>query len=351
MQNWSEVNLQSELNKFRNWAHQTSEFGSTKVLAEDILKFTPNTNNLTKANAGFMALVHGNEILGLPILNKTLENLLTGQVKSNSELYFALGNVEAAKANTRFLEKDLNRCFNEEQENSNSSLENRRAKVLEKYFLDKIDYLLDIHQTVQKSDTAFYIFQYTSLNCLSHLSLINTNTPTILQFENIGDQKGLSSDEYLRLRGRFGTTLELAQIGFNQTYFDLGLSACEKLISSLSKIDSYENNNKPYTEKLSYEIFEISNRIVASEDLSILNSWLKNFSFIEAGQPIGYTQTSPALDTAGMAEKIEITASESGLLLFPKLDQVVNKNQTLAFLCKELHINTLVKKSSVDIAY
>lgn len=323
MQNWADVTLQSELNKFRNFAGQISEFGQIKTLAEDILKFIPQVENKTNVNAGFMALVHGNEILGLPILNQTLENLLTGKLQANSELYFALGNVPAACADKRFLEKDLNRCFNE---SSDESLENRRALVLEKNFLSQIDYLLDIHQTVQKSDTAFFIFQYSSLNCFSHLNLINTNTPTILQFENIGDQKGLSSDEFVRQRGRFGTTLELAQIGLNQTYFDLGYAACEKLILNLAKTKSYENNNKPCFENLNFQIFEISNRILATEDKSILDSRLKNFSFVEKGQPIG------------QSENALIIAAESGLLLFPKLDQFVSQNQTLAFLCTELQL-------------
>lgn len=331
VQNWTEVTLQSELNKFRNFAGQSSEFGRAELLAEDVFKFTPNTENKTEVTAGLMALVHGNEILGLPILNQTLENLLSGKLKTTSELYFALGNVPAAHADKRFLEKDLNRCFNE---NSEATLENRRALVLEKHFLDNVDYLLDIHQTVQKSDTAFFIFQYSSLNCFSHLSLINTNTPTILQFENIGDQKGLSSDEYVRLRRRFGTTLELAQIGLNQTYFDLGYAACEKLISKLAEVKTYSNNNKPYSEKLNFEIFEIANRIVADEDQSILNNTLKNFSFVEKGQPIG------------QSEKASILAPESGLLLFPKLDQLVNKNQTLAFLCTELQLGRASKLES-----
>lgn len=328
MQNWSEVTLQSELNKFRNLAGQNSEYGQIETLAEDILKFTPFSENKTEVTAGFMALVHGNEILGLPILNHTLENLLAGKLKTRSELYFALGNVQAAHADKRFLEKDLNRCFNE---NSEQTLENRRALVLEKNFLDKIDYLLDIHQTVQKSDTAFFIFQYSSPNCFSHISLMNTNTPTILQFENIGDQKGLSSDEYVRLRKRFGTTLELAQIGLNQTYFDVGYKACEKLILNLAQIENFKNNHKTYTAKLNFKIFEISNRIVADKDNSILNNNLKNFSFVEKGQPIG------------QSERSEIMAPESGLLLFPKLDQQVHKNQTLAFLCTELEFGRASK--------
>lgn len=323
MQNWAEITLQSELNKFRNFAGKISEFGQIELLAEDIFKFTPQTENKTTVSSGFMALVHGNEILGLPILNRTLQNLLSGQLQTGAELYFALGNVPAALADKRFLEKDLNRCFNE---NSEETLENQRALVLEKHFLDKLDYLLDFHQTVQKSDTAFFIFQYSSLNCFSHLNLMNTQTPTILQFENIGDQKGLSSDEYIRLRRKFGTTLELAQIGLNQTYFELGYKACEKLILNLAEIKNYKNNCKPFAEKLNYQIFEISNRIVAEEDQSILHSQLKNFSFVERGQPIG------------QSEKGAITSPETGLLLFPKLDQLVNKNQTLAFLCTELQL-------------
>lgn len=328
MQNWAEVTLQSELSKFRKFAGQISEFGQIEPLAEDILKFTPNTLNKTDVTAGFMALVHGNEILGLPILNQTLENLFTGKLQTSSELYFALGNVPAANVDKRFLEKDLNRCFNE---NSEESLENRRALVLEKHFLTKVDYLLDIHQTVQKSDTAFFIFQYSSLNCFTHLNLMNTKTPTILQFENIGDQKGLSSDEFVRMRGKFGTTLELAQIGLNQTYFELGYAACEKLVLNLAAVKSYQNNCKPIKENLKYPIFEISNRIMANEDQSILQSNLKNFSFVEKGQPIG------------QSEKGVITSPETGLLLFPKLDQLVNKNQTLAFLCTELQLGAASK--------
>lgn len=312
--------------KFRSFVGAKTLAGEIVLNGPDIIKFVPSNKTTKKLKLGFLALVHGNEIIGLPILNTIIDGLLSGIFQPDYEILFGLGNLQALSANKRFIQKDLNRCFGQ---TTFETSEDQRAREIEKYFLDEIDYLVDLHQTVHPSATPFFIFQYTSAACFSHLSLINSNYPTVLQFDAIGDSQSLSTDEYLRGRGKFGVALELGQIGYDENKFKTGLTVCARFIEKLKRLEYFEQIKPKTIQSFEYPLFEITDRLIANEDNSVLDKNWHNFSKFSQGQIMGSSSGGPIL------------SPQAGCVLFPKLNQTISKGQNLFFICSELHYERL----------
>lgn len=284
--------LQAAISEFRAYTG-SSEYGTVTEAGPDILRFSPNRKICSrKIKIGLLALVHGNEIIGLPILNTLLNGLVSGLIHTEHEIIFGLGHLPAANKDARYLENDLNRSFGLSTEQSPEDL---RAREIEKYLLNEVDYLIDLHQTIQHTLTPFFIFQFSSKNCLSHISLINSKFPTVLQFDAIGETQGLSTDEYLRGRGRFGVALELGQIGLTPEKFDVGVSTCARFIEKLNRFDTFEQLNIPFNGKIEFPLFEIKERMLAPDDNSKLDPCLSNFAKFTKGQVIGTSASGPIL--------------------------------------------------------
>lgn len=325
------INLQEELRLFRSFVNNENAFVHVENIGPDIYRLSPKTDIQSELTIGLMALTHGNETIGLPILTSLLSAILSGSIQIFGHVYVALGNVEAALIDKRFVEKDLNRCFGL---SSQDSIEDRRAKQLEELFLDKVDYLLDLHQTVYASETPFFIFRYSSANCFKHLSLMNRDLPTVLQFDNIGEDQGLSTDEYVRSRGHFGTALELGQVGFIERFFREGLECCLRLIESSKFQKRFLAAGILKKPELNCKIYGISGRYYAPEDNSTLESKFFNFSDFKAGEIIGRTPLR------------ELRTEKSGKMLFPKVNQALTRGQNLFFICNELSNEKLNELSS-----
>lgn len=314
-------NLDTEIARFRSFAQATTSYGQVQLKGTDVLQFSPK-NVTKKMKIGFLAMVHGNETIGLPILNTILSQLLEGVITSDFEILFGLGNIPAAYADKRFLQKDLNRCFGQSHM---ETPEDQRAREIEKYLLNEVDYLIDLHQTVQHTMTPFFIFQYTSQNCFTHLLLMNSQYPTILQFDAIGDnQSFLSTDEYLRSRGRFGVALELGQIGLTKEKFDTGFNTCRDFIKKLNSFENFEQVHQPFAGKIHFPLFEIKERLLATENDSAIDSKWSNFAKFEKGQVLGSSPSG------------EIVAPCAGSVLFPKLNQKVSAGMNLFFICTQI---------------
>jgi succinylglutamate desuccinylase len=94
-------------------------------------------------------LVHWNEIVGkksIEYLHKKIKNKnLTWKIIT---LY---ANLKWHKFDKRFIDSDLNRCF--DQDNTKWNYEIKRANQIKKFFEDiPIDYMFDLHSTSSKSD-------------------------------------------------------------------------------------------------------------------------------------------------------------------------------------------------------
>lgn len=180
--------------------------------------------------------------------------------------------------------------------------------------LDHCDYLLDLHQTVSDAQDPFFIFQYASDRCLQIMEKINPGIPTILQFDQIGLNTGLSTDEYLRKRGKFGTALELGKKGSTH-YFELGLSLCQNALDVLVPLDELTAINK-----VSFPMYRLDGRFLVSDNQSQLNPGWENMKPFKKGEVLGKSLTGT------------IHAPADGLMLFPRY-RAVGIGQELFFYC------------------
>lgn len=312
------MTLLDELESFKKFKNFNNPFCKIEEVAPYILKFTPKTTE-TKTTLGLLGLVHGNELIGLPILNTLAESLTNGTLELNTELYLGLGNIPAALKSKRFIEEDLNRCFGK---TNCDTIESKRARELETHMLDHCDFLIDIHQTVFSSENPFFIFQYSDQQCLSIIDKWNPITewnkgiPVVLQENQIGTNTGLSTDEYLRKNGKFGAALELGQLN-TDGHLGLGLNIC---INALDITTEQLQESLPIKKDFKFPIMWLNGTYQAKDSSSHLDEGWKNLKPFTVGQRLGQNESG------------EITAPANGYMLFPRYRKV-NEGEDLFFYC------------------
>ncbi|CAK9009452.1 unnamed protein product [Durusdinium trenchii] len=92
--------------------------------------------------------VHGNELAGVEVV-RTLVQELSQAPQTAGEVTLIIGNPPAVAQATRYIEEDLNRCFDDVFPAKN--LEQRRAKEISAH-LKGLDLLLDLHATNKPSE-------------------------------------------------------------------------------------------------------------------------------------------------------------------------------------------------------
>jgi len=114
-------------------------------------------SNIAWKTTTIMVWVHWNELSGVNALDEILKDIeiISGKV------YFIYANLKALEINKRIYEKNLNRCFLEN--NSGITYEDERAGEIMQY-LQESDYLLDVHNTTSEQNSVpFLISEYKEL--------------------------------------------------------------------------------------------------------------------------------------------------------------------------------------------
>ena len=142
----------------------------TKV-AEDIYLLKPQTVRERAPTIALTAITHGDEIIGLALFIKLLEDYLDGKLTILGPIYFIIANRAAYFKQQRYIEADLNRLYGNSTE---KTLESRRAEVI-KPIIDLCDYSIDIHQCIEDTLTPFFILPYSEDN----IDWINQVVPEI----------------------------------------------------------------------------------------------------------------------------------------------------------------------------
>ncbi|KAF2071831.1 hypothetical protein CYY_006848 [Polysphondylium violaceum] len=134
-----------------------------------ILQLTPlDSSMLVERDCVLSAGIHGNETCGVEILNQLLQNLFANTIPLKCRLLVIFGNIDALRANKRFLFCDMNRMFGGRWQNCASSCERDRAALLEEAVVDfwndgddgRERWHLDLHTTFKGS------YQHTSFGIL-----------------------------------------------------------------------------------------------------------------------------------------------------------------------------------------
>ena len=252
-------------------------------------------------------VIHGNELGGLIALNQLLSKADSHLFFENKKVCIIIGNIEAAKKDVRFLEKDLNRCFGGK---GGDSLEGRLAAQLEPYLL-RTKCALDIHQTVNPTATDFFIFPEEKNNIL-YAKYLNEKVPIVVHEKDFS-KDGMCLDTFVTLNGGIGITYEMGQIYLHQYQMDATL----KILSlALNRADS--KLNEP--EELYANVFSWG-EVFYSADNRVLIPGLKNFSFVSAGTVIGHEDNSPMI------------IQKNGYILFPKYGEAAKQS---AELCRTI---------------
>lgn len=251
------MNIATEITVFRDAAAALGVFMHLESPGEDMFIFSSKDqrNSLCQTkpiDLTLMALTHGNEVSGISVLNKILIDVAAaGGVNFNFAV--ALGNTEAARASQRFLKADLNRSFGRSEV---SCSEHSRAKNLADHILRKTFLLVDLHQTIEPSESPFFIFPF-SLKGYRLARHICGDTPIVSHWHGGFSKDGMCTDEYVNHCGGTGISLELGQMGFdgNQISYgsDLLLRFIKKMKSAFDtaslerKISPEEQENQLWT--------------------------------------------------------------------------------------------------------
>lgn len=251
-----------------------------------------------------MAVTHGNEWAGIGVLNRFAELLLQDGLDLQIPIVLALANVEAALANRRYLERDLNRSF---RRSSDESLEDRRARELESV-LSQVQYLVDFHQTIEASETGFAIFPYIKPS-FEFARWVAPELPIVTHWGASFSKDGACSDEFVNQNGGVGITIELGQKGFDSYQESLGLQVALRsvgVVQSLLRAEPAQQGWSAWKFKQDPIIYTWEEVIPYPEGDAKLDEGWYNFKQVEKGQRLGEVNGQ------------DLVAPVSGPVIFPK---------------------------------
>jgi succinylglutamate desuccinylase len=259
------------------------------------------------------ALVHGNEIGGLEILLQLLNDLKQGILSPGIHLRFILGNLKAYEAGKRFLESDMNRSFLMPQPVSE---EEYRARELFDIARDS-QVILDLHQTIEPTRSAFFAFNYSEKNYQFARSLSDLPIITYKTFSGLSQGVGLANAA--TKNDLVGITIETGEKGIHADQTHLGCTLVKKAIALLEGKAALKSD-------LSFQQTYTWGESIQNPDFSLeLTERWRNFDEIKAGQLL-----------ARNSER-EVHSTLSGPVLFPKYDENRKQSLELVRILKSVH--------------
>ncbi len=207
-----EAQINQYIEQFKNFKSYFSSHANYIEIDDHGFALTTKNN---KINLLVTGITHGNEVIGLEIID-----LLLADIKNNNDLdlgiAFLLNNIPASLQNKRCLEKDLNRCF---LSTENKTSEEKRAKQVQKVILDlkekyQLQMILDLHQTSEPTKDVFWIMTEDE-KLIRYAHHMRPDFP-IVTFPNSGFSKeGQTLTEFAKTYSIPAFVIEIGQSGFN----------------------------------------------------------------------------------------------------------------------------------------
>ncbi len=298
----SQSERKERVNKFREICRKNG----LQELASDVFEFKgPFTHTLT-----ISTLIHGNEVGGLEVMLKLLEEIESKSLVVKSNLRLILGNVEAYFEDKRFIETDLNRAFGLAE---HSKKEELRAREFER-FLQETDVLIDIHQTIGPTSTPFFIFEFEKKSY--DLARFLHPTLPIVVINKKRSFQGKTSTAFAISSGAMAITIETGQKAIEETQISLGLAVARKAIGTdFSPGLPASPLSHTYT----------SAQIINNPDGSLqLENSFSNFDSVKKGELLARNETE------------KIYAEVDGKILFPKYGEYAKASKELALILKPI---------------
>ncbi len=323
-----DYNIVSEIENFDLKCQQLEGDIHVEKLADFVYLLSPKTkpypaNPAKDIDLTLMAITHGNEFVGVRVLNEILNFISQDSYQLRLSICMILGNPAAAKRNQRFLEADLNRSFARVEW---SAKEHHRARELEGVLL-RTSYLLDLHQTRERSEMPFFIFPY-SKGGFSFARQISWEIPIVTHWGKPFSKVGQCTDEFVNNQGGTGITLELGQNGFDVYKISAGFRAA---LQTIQVVESNLYKKQPLKVNDSHEVF----------------TWLEVVEFPESGDASlapGYYnfKTVAAGETYGVSDGRSLVASTESKILFPYYpNNTERKSAELCRLLKKIPVSEL----------
>lgn len=253
------------------------------------------------------SIIHGDEVGSLPSILEVAKKFIDQKMSFDGQVIFALGNVEAARINRRFVLEDLNRLFVENLANTNEE-RNRAQQLLG--LIRSSHLFLDLHQTIEPTTQPFYVVRMAKPSqelacCLDVAKML------ILTEANAGVAKGFQTASSYAFHKKVPTvTVELSQKGYCKEAYLLGSKAIERLLSlakDWSEKASWQNISAE-AKRRTLETLQLSASEAFQDEWSYLKPGFANLTSVKKNEVIGYHPTSGQ----------EVISPKDGWVIFPK---------------------------------
>jgi succinylglutamate desuccinylase len=177
--------------------------------------------------------VHGNEKAGVYAINKILHNINI----TKGIVFFVFANPKAIEINKRFVDKNLNRCFFDNQRGN--SYEEKRARDLIK-ILEISDALLDVHAS-NSSETVPFVITDNGFDVVKDMNfkIIATGFDVL--------EPG-ATDGFMKNKGKIGICIECGYSGKSKENIDIAYNSILQFLQYFDAIDhempNYNLNQK-----------------------------------------------------------------------------------------------------------
>jgi succinylglutamate desuccinylase len=259
----------------------------------------------SKFTTVFGSAIHGNETGSLPAVLSILSEMAEEFQSLHGRYIFFVGNPDAVHAGTRFIERDLNRCFNL---TDSATLEGKRSIELSK-ILAEADLFIDYHQTNQPAVFPFFTFAYheESYRWAAHMQAADHFVTRDMKVAF--SSEGLCGDEWVRARGKSAVTLELGRAGLSHSAFQTTLNSLRRIVGFVETELSHGRLPAPAKPASGEDLkfFQVAAKLPWTGDEAALIDGFENFQFVNAGDELGQ-----------MSKDVKLTAPVSGHLMFPK---------------------------------
>lgn len=249
--------------------------------------------------------IHGNETGSIPAVIAMMDDLSEDAAQLRARYFFILGNPEAIRLGTRFVERDLNRCF---LLNDEKSLEGKRALELSR-ILAQADLFVDYHQTNQPAAFPFFTFAYHE-ESYRWAALMKAAGHFVTRDMRVAfSTEGLCGDEWVRKRGKAAVTLELGKAGLSHEAYRITLASLQRIIGFVeTQLDQGKRPAPPEpAPDQDLMCFEVSAKMPWPGDEAALKPGFENFQEVKAGEELGISRPGESLH-----------AATGGFLMFPK---------------------------------
>jgi succinylglutamate desuccinylase len=251
--------------------------------------------------------VHGNERAGAKIIRR----MLSGEFEvplERGKLIIALGNVAAVRANTRFIEENLNRQFRNTRAKADPttlSYEGRRAQALMP-ILKEADGSLDLHAFRQADGNPFIITEPRGFAAARAIGAANISS-------GWSAIEAGGTDGFMEENGKIGLCYELGQL----QDLKCGVPRGERgVLRFLDHMQLIESAGEP--EHVNPRYVHADKAILATRDFA----WGPSFPY-KSFQPL---QPGELIASNGLTSSDDIYAGPNQVIIFPSSESAPEPN-------------------------